>query len=99
VFTDHKPRDHVRIVATGTELDGGQIDEYSIVEGEPLSAAIRCRRSTALRRGQWDVRVETVSTMTADAQAFHITNALDAYEGNRRVFAKTWHFSVPRDHV
>jgi len=28
-----------------------------------------------------------------------ITNALDAYEGNIRVFAKAWHFSVPRDHV
>ena len=37
--------------------------------------------------------------MTADAQAFRVTNALDAYEGEARIFAKTWHFSVPRDLV
>jgi putative CocE/NonD family hydrolase len=98
-FTDRKPRGHVRLLATGTEMAGAQVDEYSIVPGSPLSAYSRSERNVILRRAGWDVRVETVSTMTADAADFHITNQLEAYEGGVRVFAKTWDFKVPRDHV
>ena len=35
--------------------------------------------------------------MTGDADSFCVTNSLEAYEGEARVFARTWHFSVPRD--
>ena len=31
----------------------------------------------------WRTRVETTSAMTADAESFHVTNAVDAYEGRR----------------
>jgi hypothetical protein len=34
--------------------------------------------------------------MTSDAEHFYITNVLDAYEGNVRVFNKSWHVKVPR---
>jgi len=37
--------------------------------------------------------------MTSDATHFHVTNILHAYEGDVRVFAKTWTFSVKRDLV
>jgi hypothetical protein len=37
--------------------------------------------------------------MSATATAFQVTNVLDAYEGDRRVVAKTWHREVPRDCV
>ncbi len=37
--------------------------------------------------------------MSADAESFGITSSLDAYEGETRVFARTWHFSTPRDLV
>ena len=37
--------------------------------------------------------------MTGDSEVFRVTNALEAYEGNTRVFAKSWQFSVPRDLV
>ena len=72
---------------------------YSIVEGEPLSASVRFRATTGMSRGDWSVRAEVASTMSADAEAFHVTSALDAYEGNARVFARTWSFRFPRDHV
>ena len=58
-----------------------------------------CSRSIAVARGDWRTRVETKSAMTADAERFLVTNSLDAYEGEARVFARTWHFSVPRDLV
>jgi hypothetical protein len=37
--------------------------------------------------------------MTCDAEAFHVTSALDVYEGDEKVFARTWTFRFPRDHV
>jgi hypothetical protein len=37
--------------------------------------------------------------MTADAELFYVTNVLEAYEGEGRVFARTWFFSVGRDLV
>ena len=74
-------------------------DTFAIVEGDPLSAEARSDWSISIGRGDWRTRVETTSRMTADAQAFRVTNALDAYEGEARIFAKTWHFSVPRDLV
>ena len=37
--------------------------------------------------------------MTADTETFYVTNLLEAYEGETRVFAKTWTFQAPRDLV
>ncbi len=88
-----------RILANGLEEDSSHTVTYQIVEGDPLSARIECRWAIALGRGEWRTRVETFSHMSSDADAFRVTNALDAYEGNARVFSKTWTFSVPRDRV
>jgi hypothetical protein len=90
---------HYRQQASGVETASVSTDTYSIVEGDPLTAAVRCERSYLVARGGWRTRVETVSSLTADAGAFRVTNALEAYEGEARVFAKTWSFSAPRDLV
>jgi hypothetical protein len=37
--------------------------------------------------------------MTATATEFLVTHALDAYEGDERVYARTWTLSFPRDGV
>ncbi len=44
------------------------------------------------------VRVETESTMTADATTFDVTNAVDACEGETRVATRRWVHKIPRDH-
>ncbi len=88
-----------RLAATGLEFGTWGIDTLAIVEGDPLSARARSTWTSTYERGDWRTRVETESTMSADAEAFSVTNALSAYEGNTRIFAKTWHFSVPRDLV
>ena len=43
--------------------------------------------------------MRTISTMSATASTFQVTNVLHAYEGGDRVFAKTWDAEVPRDHA
>jgi uncharacterized protein len=72
---------------------------YSIREGNPLSATVRLRATSGMARDEWRTRAEVEAAMTCDAEAFHVTIALDAYEGNERVFTRTWTFRFPRDLV
>lgn len=95
----HQDSGHTRFVNSGIEIDAAGTHTFTIVEGDPLSASIKCDRSIRIGRNDWRTRVETSSRMSADAESFHITNVLDAYEGNTRVFTKTWSFTVPRDLV
>jgi len=88
-----------RVVASGRVYDSVSADTYSIVEGTPLSAAIACDRAITVARGDWSARVETHSTMSADATHFHLTNATDAFEGSVRVCTKSWTRTIPRDLV
>lgn len=74
-------------------------DEFSITEGDPLSASARSRRSAALARGEWRVRVETDSTMSADRTHFLVDNTVDAYEDDVLVWNRSWSARIPRDHV
>ena len=88
-----------RLTESATEMDDTNVTTYRIVAGDPLSASVRCRCSTALGRGDWQTRVETDSRMTATASEFLVTHTLDAYEGEERVLARTWTLSFPRDGV
>jgi uncharacterized protein len=83
----------------GLEVEGSQRDVFTVVDGDPLSAAVECRRTMALVRGVWSARVETQSTMTADATDFLLTSRLEAFEDGRRIFARDRSFAVPRDFV
>jgi putative CocE/NonD family hydrolase len=87
----------VRLLDTGTDYVESGRDLYMIVEGQSLSAETRSERSIAISRGQWQTRVETSSTLSATIDSFLVTNLLEAFEGSRRVFAQTWHSTVPRD--
>lgn len=89
----------VRFLADGLENEDVALDTYRIVAGQPLSAEVRCERRFRFVRGAWQVRVRTLSVMTATATHFLVTNELEAFEGEVRVFAKAWQFSTPRDHV
>jgi hypothetical protein len=87
----------VRLTDNGLETEDITTNSYTIAEGDPLSAVVRCEQFLEYQRAGWRVCIETTSTMTANATHFYITNLLDAYEGTARVFSKSWTFSVPRD--
>ena len=86
-----------RLLPDGIEYESLLNDTYTIVEDDPLSAHVRCERRLGLGRGDWRVRIETVSEMSADATHFHLKNTLTAYEGDAEVFSRTWVTSVGRD--
>jgi putative CocE/NonD family hydrolase len=52
-----------------------------------------------LRRGDWAVRTLTRTILTSTPGHFRIHAQLDAFEGERRVFAETWNQEIPRDLV
>jgi putative CocE/NonD family hydrolase len=70
----------------------------SIVEGEPLSAKVECARTIKLERGDWRTRIEVRSVMTADADDFHVSSVVDAYEGDTRVHTRAFTNQIARDH-
>ena len=88
-----------RLVGNGVEFSTRGTDTFTIVEGDPLSAVARSARTSQLRRADWCVRVETASVLSGDAETFHVTNVLEAYEGNVREWARTWTVKLPRDHL
>jgi hypothetical protein len=90
---------HVRRLDSGLEWSELSRDTFRIKEGNPLSACVKSEQQLSLARGPWQTRVETSSTMSATADHFLVSNELEAYEGDVRVFTKAWHSTIPRDHT
>jgi hypothetical protein len=88
-----------RILNNGVIYDSTLTNTYSIVEGDPLSARAECDRQIEISRENWQTHVETQSIMTSDAENFYLTNILNAYEGQVRIFTKSWTKVIPRNYV
>lgn len=74
-------------------------NQFSITEAQPTSATVQCDRQIEISRGAWQTRIETSSTMTSDDEFFHLTNILNAYLDQTRVFTKSWTQKIRRDLV
>jgi hypothetical protein len=72
---------------------------FSILDGQPTSARVECKRQIEVSRVDWVTRLETSSVMTSDKNYFHLTNILNAFEGPERVFTKSWTSKIRRDMV
>jgi len=81
----------------GLEFGHAVFEEYRIREDDPLSARAEVVHKTLSRRGEWTVRVETRTVLTSTKEAYRIEARLEAWEGEARVFEKTWDRRVPRE--
>ncbi len=88
-----------RHVGSGMEVDDRLLERYTIRDGDPLSLKVHIERQLELQRGAWRTRVETSSTMTSTATHFLVSNQLDAYEGDVRVFSRGWVKEILRELV
>ena len=88
-----------RLVDAELETSDSSHCVYSIVEGDPLSAAVRFRASSGMGRGDWNVLSEVTSSMTSDRASFQVAMQLDVSENGEEVFSREWTFTIPRDHV
>jgi hypothetical protein len=89
----------VRLPGHHLEYDHRKKELYTLIEGDPLSATVMCAHTIEMKREAWQVRIETESKMTANANFFFVNNVLDAYEGHTRIFNKTWTVKIARDLV
>jgi hypothetical protein len=71
-------------------------ETHSIVEGDPLSAEVRCHRRFELVRDDWRVRGEAESVMTCDAERFYVTTLVRAWEDDALVHERERRFVVAR---
>lgn len=81
----------------GMEVDERSTQTHTLREGDPLSMEQRVQNRLEYRREGWRVRLETDSKLTADAEYFYINNLLEGYEGETRVFTKSWTAKIRRD--
>jgi len=98
-FTTVRDSGACRIDAIDLELDAIATERNVIRPDDPLSARAEVRATHAMARGEWRVRADTLSVLTATATEFHLALDLDAYEGEARVFSRSWNLSIPRDGV
>jgi putative CocE/NonD family hydrolase len=86
-------------LSNGIIYDSMITNIFSILEGQPTSARVECKRQIEVSRDDWVTRVETSSVMTSDKNYFLLTNVLNAFEGPVRVFTKSWTSKIHRDMV
>ncbi len=55
-------------------------ERYTSVADDFTSPAGRATWTMSFRRKEWDVQVRTSTTLTCDAEEFHVNATLDAYE-------------------
>jgi putative CocE/NonD family hydrolase len=67
-------------------------DDFNSVEGETLW-------ERGFRRDDWRVSTLTRTRLTSTPETFLVHAELDAYEGDRRVFAQNWDVEIARDLV
>ncbi|MFF7203509.1 MULTISPECIES: CocE/NonD family hydrolase [unclassified Streptomyces] len=92
-----KDRGMVRIEDIGLDVGCRAHERYAAVADDFISVSGETTWTMRFRRDDWDVRVVTRTRLTSDATDFHVDATLDGYEGDTRVFSRTWNESVPRD--
>ncbi len=69
---------------------------YRIIEGDPLSASVRCERTMEIGAPGWKTVTKVDSTMSCDGEAFHVETRLSALDGDTPFFERSWSWSTPR---
>jgi len=81
------------------ELQRKALEWYSYRGAEFDSARGETLWERGLRRGDWSVRTVSRTLLTSTPSHFLLHAQLDAFEGERRVFAETWNDEIERDLV
>jgi len=75
------------------------VENYDFVSDDYRSLRGETRWERRFKRGEWEVRTVTRTLLTSDKTHFHIRAELDAWEGESRIFSRSWDESIARDLV
>ncbi len=85
-----------RIEEIGLDIGYTLTKRYRIQEEDALSAATELNQSATLTRGDWSIRLESRTRLTATSEAFRFSGDLQAFEGTERFASREWVLSIPR---
>ncbi len=86
-----------RIGTDGLECGARTERRLSICDADPLSARAEVDWMWSFRRGDWRARTETAGGVTSDRDSFLTETRLEAFEGDERIFDRTWKNRLRRD--
>ena len=65
---------------------------------DPLQSTTTTATEMERGRGEWRVRWNATSTMTADAECFHVVIDVRALASDETVFERSYGYDITRDH-
>jgi len=74
-------------------------EAWSIDPANPLAAHGETHWTQTLKRDSWSVRTEAFTSMRSDAENFHLSGRIEAYERETLVFERDFSEVVARDHI
>jgi hypothetical protein len=85
-----------RIEEINLDLGVTLMKRYRIIEDDSLSAQTELAQTTTLRRGDWAIRVDCRTRLTATAEAFQFSADLEAFENEAPFAERRWTIAIPR---
>ncbi|MGW0534794.1 CocE/NonD family hydrolase [Streptomyces sp. NPDC003032] len=92
-----KDRGTVRYEDIGLDVGCRAFERYTSTGEDFTSVAGESAWTMRFARGDWEVSVRTRTVLRCDEDRFLVDATLDGYEGERRVFSRTWNETLPRD--
>ncbi len=81
----------------GTEVSYTKEKLFSVGHDDPLASTARAVCSAHYRRGKWDARVETETSLTADNTHFHLTGVVRSFDRGKPFVERIFDHSFKRD--
>jgi len=72
---------------------------FEIGDDDPLTAKHTERVTQLLERGDWRIRIEAETVLTATEDEFLLSGTLEAYEGDECVSERNWRHRIARNHL
>jgi hypothetical protein len=83
--------EHIKLIHHGIGREW-----YSISEDDPLSAVMKTHWTEIRERGKWKTRTETYGELRATRTHWLVTGRIEAFEGKKKVFTKTFDEKIER---
>ncbi|MBM3596651.1 MAG: CocE/NonD family hydrolase [Alphaproteobacteria bacterium] len=97
--THHEDAGTRRIDEIGLTLQARADASYAIRPDDPTSARAEVGWTVGMQRDGWHISSRTNTVLTSTRTDFRLRASLDAFEGDRRVFSRSWDSTIPRDHL
>ncbi len=88
-----------RTTDTDVDYDTSGDLRFSVRPDDPLSAEQEITLTTTMGRAGWRIRTVAQTRIGCTADDFVLSARLQAWEGEDKVFERSWERQVPRDHV